>query len=189
MDGFLVVVRCYCDDVPVALFHSRDEAVAFVSRLTMHKFVELASLADFPTDAKPLDDAPPTIVRFKCGRPVSGEEYGKPPVPELRESPAHTCTDASCPGCIRAVQAALEFDIADGEEEFDEGFGDLIDDLHDATAAIHRARREKFTRKHDEIANSWEAATKLVKIAAAVAAVAATIQCGRKLTSEVGRDD
>jgi hypothetical protein len=76
--------------------------------------------------------------------------------------------DGTCHGCICAVQAVLEFDIGDGHEEFDQGFGDLLDDLHDALAAIHRARREQFTSKHDEIANTWEAATKLVRIAAAV---------------------
>jgi hypothetical protein len=91
---------------------------------------------------------------------------------------AHACTDAVCPGCIEAVQAAIEFDNDDGDQDWDSGFGDLIDDLHDALAALHRLRREKWTDKHNDIANSWEAATKLVQIAAAVAA---TIQRGRDL--------
>ncbi|MFM8494083.1 MAG: hypothetical protein ACKOEM_00960 [Planctomycetia bacterium] len=88
--------------------------------------------------------------------------------------------DEVCRGCVCAVQAVLELDLADGEEEFDHGFGDLIDDLHDAVAAIHRAKREQFTSKHDEIANTWEAATKLVQIANAVSR---KIQRGREFAS------
>lgn len=85
---------------------------------------------------------------------------------------------AACSGCVRAVYAALDFDMADGDEEFDAGFGDMIDAMHDALAAIHRARRERFTTKHDDIANVWEAATKLVEVAAAIER---TIERGRDL--------
>lgn len=100
---------------------------------------------------------------------------------EIGEHDDHeTCADEVCPGCVAAVQAAIDFDIGDGEEEFDEGFGDLIDDMHDALAALHRAHREKYTDKHNEIANSSEAATKLVQIASAVAAA---IRRGRDLLS------
>ena len=87
--------------------------------------------------------------------------------------------DGTCRWCICAVQAVLDFDIGDGDEEFDQGFGDLIDDMHDALAAINRARRGKFTTKHDEMANTWEAANKLVRIANAVFD---TIKRGRELT-------
>ena len=76
--------------------------------------------------------------------------------------------DEPCPGCVIALQSAMDFDIEDGAEEFDEGFGDLIDAMHDALSAINRARREPFTSKHDEIANTWEAATKLVQVSALV---------------------
>lgn len=77
----------------------------------------------------------------------------------------HTAdTRVACPGCIEAVQSMLDLDLGDGEEEFDQGFGDLIDDLHDALAALNRAARERYTNRHDEIANSFEAATKLVLI-------------------------
>jgi hypothetical protein len=89
----------------------------------------------------------------------------------------------ACHGCICAVQAALDLDIADGEAEFDAGFGDLIDAMHDALAAIHRARRGQFTSKHDDIANTWEAATKLVQVAAAVERA---IQRGRGLKALPG---
>jgi len=91
--------------------------------------------------------------------------------------------DTPCRGCICAVQSAIDFDLGDGEEEFDQGFGDLVDDLHDALAAINRARRERFTDKHDEIANSWEAATKLVRIKAAVQRA---IERGRELSQPHG---
>ncbi len=90
----------------------------------------------------------------------------------------HTCTDDVCPGCVDAVQAAIEFDNGDGDRDWDRGFGDLIDHMHDAVAALHRLRRERWTDKHNDIANSWEAAEKLVQIAAAVAA---TIRRGRDL--------
>ena len=94
-----------------------------------------------------------------------------------------SCTNEACRGCISAVQAVIDFDIGDGEEEFDQGFGDLIDDMHDALAALHRAARERYTDKHDEIGNSWEAATKLVRIARAVEA---TIRLGRELREKTG---
>ncbi len=97
-----------------------------------------------------------------------------------------SCRSGVCPGCIAAVQAAIDFDIGDGEEEFDQGFGDLIDDMHDALGALHRAARERYTDKHDEIANSWEAAEKLVRIAAAVTAA---IHRGRELKEKVRVDD
>jgi len=87
----------------------------------------------------------------------------------------------ACQGCVYAMQAVIDFDIGDGDEEFDQGFGDLIDDMHDALAALHRVRRERYTSKHNEIANSWEAAQKLVKIAAALYAA---IQRGRDLTGK-----
>lgn len=90
--------------------------------------------------------------------------------------------DGVCMGCISAVHAVLDFDIGDGEEEFDDGFGDLVDDMHDALAAINRARRERVSCKHDDIANSWEAATKLVRIAAAVHQVIAR---GRDLSGRL----
>jgi len=79
-----------------------------------------------------------------------------------------TCERDVCQGCINAVQAVIDFDIGDGEEEFDHGFGDLVDDMHDALAALHRAYRERYTSKHDEIANTHEAAMKLVRIKNAV---------------------
>lgn len=73
-----------------------------------------------------------------------------------------------CPGCVRAVQAVIHFDIGDGDEEFDDGFGDLIDDMHAALAALHRAYRERLTTRHDYISSSYEAATKLVCIKNAI---------------------
>jgi|GEM_PF-2895385 hypothetical protein len=97
----------------------------------------------------------------------------------------HNDDNGPCRGCICAVQAALEFDINDGEEEFDQGFGDLLDDMHEAIAAIHRARRGQYTRKHKDIENSWEAAAKLVQIAVAVERA---IQRGRELAVH-RRDD
>jgi hypothetical protein len=93
--------------------------------------------------------------------------------------------DGECPGCIAALQAAIEIDLNDGEEEFDDGFGDLLDDLHDALAAIHRRRREAYTDKHDMIANSWEFATTLVRIASAVRLAVAR---GREAMQEPGDD-
>ena len=68
----------------------------------------------------------------------------------------------------RAVQAAIEFDLGDGEQEFDHGFGRLIGDMHDALAAIHRARREQLACNLHQTTSTWEAATRLVRIAAAI---------------------
>lgn len=82
---------------------------------------------------------------------------------EHDDETTNSTTDA-CPGCVRAVQAVIQFDIGDGDEEFDEGFGDLIDDMHAALAALHRTYRERLTSRRDYISNSHEAATKLVSI-------------------------
>ena len=93
--------------------------------------------------------------------------------------------DEPCPGCVLALQSALEFDIEDGAEEFDEGFGDLIDAMHDALAAIHRARREPFTSKHDDVANTFKAAKKLVRVSTLVSRA---IERGRAFAPGEGVD-
>ncbi len=76
--------------------------------------------------------------------------------------------DAAYRRTVRAVQAVLEFDLGDGEEEFDWGFGRLVGDMHDALAAIHRARREQLAYGVYEAASTREAAASLVRIAAAI---------------------
>jgi ubiquinone biosynthesis protein UbiJ len=98
----------------------------------------------------------------------------------------HDGSDGTCSDCIAAIEAILHFDIEDGEEEFDDGFGDLIDSMHNALAAIHRARRESLNGKHSEIANSQEAATELWRVLVAIHEVAAR---GRAmLDAQNGRD-
>lgn len=44
------------------------------------------------------------------------------------------------------------------ERQWDEVVGGLVYQMHNATAALHRLRRERFTDEHDEIANAREAA-------------------------------
>ena len=82
---------------------------------------------------------------------------------------------------VCAVQAVLEFDLGDGEEEFDEGFGELVGDMHEALAAIYRARREVWVFNHQENTSTRQAATRLVRIAAAIDRV---IHRGRELTGD-----
>lgn len=89
--------------------------------------------------------------------------------------------DDTCIDCVSAIGAILDLDIEDGEEAFDSGFGDMIDSMHNALAAIHRARREQFTDKHDEIANTHEAATELWRV---VDAIHRTIDRGRELLGD-----
>jgi len=50
------------------------------------------------------------------------------------------------------------------ESKWDAFQGEFVDTMHDAIYALHRARRERFTDKHDEIANAWEAATRLIEL-------------------------
>jgi hypothetical protein len=76
--------------------------------------------------------------------------------------------DATYRRTVRAVQAVLEFDLGDSEEEFDWGFGRLVGDMHDALAAIHRAGREQLACGVYQTASTREAAASLVRIAAAI---------------------
>lgn len=69
---------------------------------------------------------------------------------------------------VDALRAVIVLDIGDGEEEFDDGFGNLIDDMHDALAALHRVARARYTLKHDPKVNSCEAARKLVRVQEAI---------------------
>ena len=71
-----------------------------------------------------------------------------------------------CPRCeFRARLAAHIENAAEADEsEWDEFQGSLIDKMFDATYALHRTRRELFTDEHDEIGNSWEAATRLIEL-------------------------
>jgi hypothetical protein len=73
---------------------------------------------------------------------------------------------------IDALQAAIEWDMDDGEEEFDDGFGDMIDAMHGAIAELHRFRREMFFPRFDEINHARRAAQHLVRVADAIKAAA-----------------
>ncbi len=73
-----------------------------------------------------------------------------------------------CGGCTSALQAVIDVDSGDSEVDFEWAFGVLMDDLHDAVSALHRVRRERWTDRHDQIANSQEAADKLVRIRNAI---------------------
>jgi hypothetical protein len=79
---------------------------------------------------------------------------------------------------VVALQAVIDFDIGDGEEEFDDGFGDMIDSMHNALAAMYRVQRSRVTDKHCGIANSFEAALELVRVASDVRKA---IERGREL--------
>lgn len=83
---------------------------------------------------------------------------------------AGACGIKACRCCMDAIQAAVEWDMEDGEGEFESGFGDLIDDMHGAITALHRFRREVFTQEVDQSHNSQEAATRLVQVADAIRA-------------------
>lgn len=71
-----------------------------------------------------------------------------------------------CPACqFKARLSELIQRAADGHERhWDDVQGSLVDRMFDATWALHRTRRERFTDEHDEIANSWEAANMLVQL-------------------------
>ncbi len=71
-----------------------------------------------------------------------------------------------CPECeFRSRLADLIQRAADGHERhWDDLQGGLVDCMFDAMWALRRTRREKFTDEHDEIANSWDSATRLVEL-------------------------
>jgi len=72
-----------------------------------------------------------------------------------------------CPACeFKSRLAVLIQRMADGHERhWDDLQGSLVDCMFDAMWALRRTRRERFTDEHDEIANSWDAATRLVELA------------------------
>ncbi len=78
------------------------------------------------------------------------------------------CDDggALCPTCqFKSRLSALIQRAAEGYERYwDDLQGELVDRLHEVIWALHRTRRERFTDEHDDIANGWEAANKLVQV-------------------------
>jgi hypothetical protein len=71
MDGFLVIVRCSVDDVPVRLFSTLSEAVTAASGLTLRQVEASANAAGFLTSyVEPIDDGSVQIVEFRSGSPV-----------------------------------------------------------------------------------------------------------------------
>jgi hypothetical protein len=73
---------------------------------------------------------------------------------------------AVCPLCAfkAALAEFLETAAAGHEGHWDAAVGGLVDQMHNATAALHRLRRERFTDEHDDIANAHEAAECLATI-------------------------
>jgi hypothetical protein len=71
-----------------------------------------------------------------------------------------------CPMCqFKARLSTLIQRAADGHERYwDDLQGSLVDRMFDATWALHRTRRERFTDEHDEIANSWDAASMIMQL-------------------------
>ena len=77
-----------------------------------------------------------------------------------------TCKSKRCPLCQFKSRLAgmLEFCKDEPEHTWNKKVGSLADLLFDAVWAIHRTRREGFTKDHDEVANSWEAANNLATL-------------------------
>jgi hypothetical protein len=90
-----------------------------------------------------------------------------------------------CPTCeFRERLNASICRASDGSEKaWNTCQGDLADQMFDALYALHRSRRERFTDRHDEIANAWESATRLVEVPTPQAA-----SDGRRHLAQQGRD-
>jgi hypothetical protein len=71
-----------------------------------------------------------------------------------------------CPECRFKQRLCQLIDRAakGRERRWDAVQGGLVDRMFDATYALHRTRRERFTDEHDVIANSWESANMLVQL-------------------------
>lgn len=76
MDGFLMVVRCCVDDVPVGLFETLDELQVAANGMTRKTLAEIAKAAGFPPDAVPIEGAAVQAIEFRFGRPVGSREVG-----------------------------------------------------------------------------------------------------------------
>ena len=73
---------------------------------------------------------------------------------------------SKCPTCRFRNRLAQEIEGAAEcrERHWDDLQGNLVDLMFEASWALHRSRRERFTSAHDDVANAWEAATKLVEL-------------------------
>jgi len=67
--------------------------------------------------------------------------------------------------------------------------GDLADQMFDALYALHRSRRERFTDRHDEIANAWESATRLVEVYEGLRQLRRCVMAGDTLLNEDATED
>jgi len=76
MDGFLLVIRCEVDDVPVGLFESRQDAITYARSITRSQFSKIAVTAGFPEDAVPIAESAIQVVQFKSHEPVASEQCG-----------------------------------------------------------------------------------------------------------------
>jgi hypothetical protein len=84
MTCFLLVARCYVDDVPLGIYATADEARAAAKCMTRRDLSVLAEVAGFPCDAEPISDDAIHIVEFTGGRPTGHEQNGsdgfRPPI-------------------------------------------------------------------------------------------------------------
>jgi hypothetical protein len=95
---------------------------------------------------------------------------------------------AVCPMCqFKARLSTLIERAAEGHERYWDDFqGELVDRLHDVIWALHRTRRERFTDEHDDIANGWEAANKLVQMFVALHELRDTVMDDHTLDDDQG---
>ena len=76
MNGYLLVVRCWQDDIPCGLFETLDDLKIAANGMTKKMLAENATAAGFPNDAVPVDDSPVQAIRFIDGKPVDGIQVG-----------------------------------------------------------------------------------------------------------------
>jgi hypothetical protein len=153
MDGFLLVVRCCCDDIPVGLFSTLVEAEQAAGSMTRSVLASTAKAAGFPDDAVPLDCSPVQVVEFRGGEPVGSVSIGivatdahssaaeeRAEVSRLTPSVSRTLqavrSDTPFETLLLAFADAVQFDSAEIGE-------DASDWASDVRKLVHRCRAHR----------------------------------------------
>ena len=137
MDGFLLVIRCEVDDVPVGLFASQKHAISFARNLTRTQFSKITGSAGFPEDAVPVGDSPIHVVQFKSGKAIGWEQFGdafpKPLSRQVEDTVKPLIGMAICKIDCEDKPAALLLATADVLEDIS---GQVGDDAREKAMAI-----------------------------------------------------
>ncbi|MCE2727162.1 MAG: hypothetical protein LW698_10340 [Planctomycetaceae bacterium] len=148
MDGFLLVIRCEVDDVPVGLFESKQDAISFAKSITRTQFSKIAGTAGFPEDAAPIGETPIHVVQFKSHKPIASQQFEDAFPKPLSRQIADTVKPLidmaigkiDCDDKATALLLAVADAVQDSSAEVGEGASDEADDIRRLVESWRRRR-------------------------------------------------